>query len=102
MRVLYRAGQQEVLRDGGPQQVDGSGEAAVARKLGGSSRLSASHCLSESVLSDIDPPVWAGSGRVPAVPQEEQRGGSEGGGEAPSVPGRQALWPRPVPHIPHD
>lgn len=49
MRVLYRAGQQEVLRDGGPQQDDGYGEAAVARKLGGSSRLPASRCLSVSL-----------------------------------------------------
>lgn len=57
-------------------------------------------CL--SALGNINPPLWAGSGRVPAVPQEEQRGGSEGGGEAPSVPGREALWPRPVHHTPHE
>lgn len=57
-------------------------------------------CL--SALSNVNPPLWAGSGRVPAVPQEEQRGGSEGGGEAPSVPGREALRPRPVHHTPHE
>lgn len=32
IRDLCRAGQQEVLRDGGPQQGDGPGEAAVARE----------------------------------------------------------------------
>lgn len=59
--------------------------------------LSESESLLTSLLS-----LWAGSGRVPAVPPEEQRGGPAGGGEAPSFPGREALRPGPVHHLPHE
>lgn len=69
----------------------------------GSVLLHSSVCLSVCLsLSWYESLLWAGSGRVPAVPPEKQRGGPEGGGEAPSLPGREALRPGPVYRLPHE